>query len=161
MNHHYNDITSRIAESPKWYDENAVPRYCDFSPREVADIYCDEVALVEISCQACGTHFLVAFSSDYSHYAYRQYDRFFKYGLSKEEIDAKMKALDRHPLAKSIQNKSIHYGDPPNTGCCPAGATMNCEDLRVCEYWRRSESIFDWERLKEFEIDLDSIYEGE
>jgi len=28
-----------------------------------------------------------------------------------------------------------HYGDPPNGECCDAGPTMNCDDLRVLEWW--------------------------
>lgn len=127
MNHHYNDIRSRIAEPPRWFDENGVPRYDDFSPRDVANIYAREAVLVRIACQGCGARFDVAFSRD--------------------RIGWKCgKMVELPPLADSIRDGSLHYGDPPNIGCCPAGPTMNCDDLRVLEYWRRSKSGFDWDR---------------
>lgn len=30
---------------------------------------------------------------------------------------------------------TLHYGDPPNTGCCLSGASMNSEPRRILEYW--------------------------
>jgi hypothetical protein len=32
MLQHYEDILSRIAEPPRWFDEQGVPRYCEFAP---------------------------------------------------------------------------------------------------------------------------------
>ena len=32
MKESYEDITSRIPESPSWYDQNGTPRYGEFSP---------------------------------------------------------------------------------------------------------------------------------
>jgi hypothetical protein len=51
----------------------------------------------------------------------------------------------------------IHYGDPPNSGCCPAGATMNCIDLRVLQFWARAGST--WVRSPELEIELENLDE--
>jgi hypothetical protein len=48
----YSDITERIAEPPKWWDEHGVPRYADYDPWRVANIYAEETALVEAACQA-------------------------------------------------------------------------------------------------------------
>ena len=31
------DITERIAETPKWWDENGAPRYMEFEPRRAAN----------------------------------------------------------------------------------------------------------------------------
>jgi hypothetical protein len=62
MNICYSDIMDKIPEPPKWFDENAVPRFCNFHPNKVANIYANEVVLVEIACQACQHKFLVAFS---------------------------------------------------------------------------------------------------
>jgi hypothetical protein len=45
MFHHYEDILSRIAEPPRWFDARGVPRYCDFAPDRIADIYTRECAL--------------------------------------------------------------------------------------------------------------------
>lgn len=133
MHHHYNDITSRILAPPMWYDENAVPRYCDFAPDEVADIYATEVALVEIACQDCGQRFNVAFSWDRVEW---------------------VKGVPRLHEAMTLADvKRLHYGDPPNAGCCPAGPTMNCDDLRVLEFWRKDEA-FTWTRIPELEVAL-------
>lgn len=62
MNNEYKDIRDRIPEPPKWWDEFAVPRYCDFHPREAANIYADEAALLLIECQACEREFHVCMS---------------------------------------------------------------------------------------------------
>ena len=35
----YADIRSRIAEEPKWWDEEGVPRYCEFSHKELSLIH--------------------------------------------------------------------------------------------------------------------------
>ena len=116
MNQAYADITERISEPPRWWDECAVPRYCAFTPRAVANIYAVEVALVEIACQNCGTRFLVAWSrGDFV-------------------IDGAVQET------KPFDPQTFHYGDPPNAGCCAAGPTMNCNDLRVLECWRRDRS---------------------
>jgi hypothetical protein len=109
MHNDYSDITSRITEPPKWWDEHAVPRYCDFGPEKVANIYADEVALVEIACQNCGRRFQVAFVADLMRH------------LARGGSD---KPYNRDNLAQAIRGGIIHYGDPPNTGCCPAGPTM-------------------------------------
>ena len=53
MDRNYLDISSRIAEAPTWFDECAVPRYCQFYPQYMANIYAREGVLVEIACQFC------------------------------------------------------------------------------------------------------------
>ena len=59
----YEDITSRIQESPTWYDEDGVPRYGKFSPEYCPDIYTNEVFLIRIACQDCGERFDVEMHS--------------------------------------------------------------------------------------------------
>jgi hypothetical protein len=59
MHQHYEDILSRIAEPPRWFDEDGVPRYCEFAPDRIANIYADECALLAIECQSCARPFLV------------------------------------------------------------------------------------------------------
>lgn len=137
MNHHYKDIRDRLGP-PWWWDERAVPRYCAFAPREVADIYAREAALVMIACQNCGRRFKVAFS-----YSGMDFIR------------------DIPPLWKRIQRGTLHYGDPPNAGCCPAGPSMNSEPILVLEYWERDERS-EWQRVSEREVGLEEtvIYEG-
>src|ERR1700681_1058651 len=60
MLQHYEDILSRIAEPPRWFDEQGVPRYCDFAPDRIANIHARECALLAIECQSCGRPFIVA-----------------------------------------------------------------------------------------------------
>jgi hypothetical protein len=153
MHHHYHDITSRISENPKWWDEHAVPRYSDFAPNECADIYADEVALIEISCQSCGRRFLVAMSENQWMYGYRMLSKISAaHDFASEELREAAGKISETPLADEIREGAIHFGDPPNVGCCLAGATMNCEDLRVVEYWRREAT--EWVRYPELEIYL-------
>ncbi len=129
----YHDIISRIPDPPLWWDENGVPRYVAFAPREAANIYANEVALVAIACQSCGTEFKVAFS----------------WGALEWRAGVPSK---REPHTVDSISR-IHYGDPPNA-CCHAGATMNCEDLRVLEFWRESKNHWDFERVPELEVTI-------
>jgi len=129
MNHHYADIRDKLGV-PLWWDEHAVPRYCEFSPDVNANIYATEVVLLEIRCQDCGERFRVAMSWDV-------WDRVQGYPT----------------LAEQIKNGEIHYGDPPNVGCCPAGPTMNSIPLRVLEYWER-EPLDEWHRFAEYEVEI-------
>jgi hypothetical protein len=127
MNQYYDDIIQKCGE-PIWFDECAVPRYCKFEPTRLANIYARECCLLEIACQDCGHKFLVAMS-------WSNWDKIHGFERFSEEI------------------KRIHYGDPPNIGCCLAGPTMNCEDLRVVEFWK--EEDFEWVRVPELEINLE------
>lgn len=127
MNHHYNCIRSRITEEPQWWDENAVPRYEPFTPAECANIYADECVLFEVACQNC--------------------ERVFKVCLSWSTIDA---VRDVPRLSAHVAD--LHYGDPPNVDCCPAGPTMNSVPVRVLEFWRQAK--MEWERAPELEIAL-------
>jgi hypothetical protein len=130
MHHHYDDIRSKIAEAPQWHDEFAVPRYCAFAPGETSNIYAREAALVLITCQGCGAVHKVAFTS------------------------CSMDMVKKRPsIADRIRGKSLHYGDPPNAGCCAAGPTMNSEPRKVLEYWRREKC--DWVRDPSLEISIE------
>lgn len=144
MNHHYDDIREKIPEPPQWWDENAVPRYCPFTPDAVADLYAHEVVLAEVTCQGCGHLFRVAFSLN---------------SLTKIPVG--------HTLADAIRDKALHYGDPPNIGCCAAGPTMNSEPRRVVEYWHTHHKeyvkeggivadgrYFDWVRDPMLEVEI-------
>lgn len=140
MHHHYNDIRGRIAEVPKWWDEYAVPRYCNFGPDEAADIYAFEVALVAIKCQNCGAPFHVAFS--------------WASPVTGQDKDGHW-WVKLHERMTVERVKQLHYGDPPNAGCCDAGPTMNSEPQRVVEFWRRSDDHVTWERVPELEVAID------
>lgn len=120
----YGDILSRIDETPLWFDECAVPRFEPFTPDMLANIYASETVLMLIRCQACRAEFHVALS-----------------------------ARGNGALAAKIQDNTIHFGDPPNTGCCDVGATENSVAVRVLEYWL-SPSVFAWERDASLEIPI-------
>lgn len=126
MNRYYEDILSRIAEPPTWFDERAVPRFGEFSPRACADIYAKEVALVLIECQNCGHEFKVCVSWAY--------------------LD------DPSPLSERAAAGQVWYGDPPNIQCCPGGPTMTSVSRRILEFWQ-SES-WDWKRVPSLELEL-------
>lgn len=177
MLHDYYDIRKRIDAEPKWWDEHGVPRYDEFCPGELADIYAEEAALVLITCQSCAHEFQVAFSfgpADKMSIGERLTRIALEEKLpqSHEEVKAiRKEAFERawqRSLAESIRDKNLHYGDPPNIGCCLAGATMNSEPRRVLEYWRRydrngTDIILEWHRDRSLEIALepDWVTEGQ
>lgn len=146
MNQSYGDITDKLGE-PLWWDECGVPRYEPFTPGLCNDIYAEQAVLMKIACQGCGREFLVADSWS--------------------KIDAVMSPSGTS-LVDMVKNRTIHYGDPPNYGCCAAGPTMNCEDLEVVEFWKRNheefvgpdrivkdvEKYFEWKRVPELEVVL-------
>jgi hypothetical protein len=140
MHHHYADIVNRIDEEPKWWDANGVPRYCKPSPDATADIYATEVAFVEIACQDCECVFLVSFTWSAPDKVFRDVAR----------------------LSERVE--TLHYGDPPNMGCCPAGPTMNSVPLRVVEFWRqrdiedRAGTRERWERVDDLEVEITPLW---
>ena len=111
MNRYYKDIID-IAGEPQWWDEHAVPRYCEFSPA-MLDIYAREVAFFRIACQNCGREFDVA--------------------LSWSIID---QATGHEPLSHTWFT-DLSYGDPPNVGCCMSGPTMNSVFIKTHSLWTR------------------------
>ena len=132
MNHHYNDIRRLIDEEPEWFDECAVPRYCTRAPSLCANIYADEVAFVEIRCQNCGHKFIVAFS----------------WGMSDE-------VRGHQALSVIVEDGGdLHYGDPPNIQCCPAGPTMTSISIRVVEFWKQNVWPH-WRRIPGLEIEFE------
>ena len=129
----YEDITERIAEPPKWWDEQGVPRYADYSPYLIWNIYASETALVEIACSACWHRFQVAFSIP---------------GAGLQETLGNCETI-----AEAIEKGELHYGDPPNYGNCRDGASMGCYNLRVLQYWSRP-PVGNWTRDSRLEIEL-------
>ena len=169
MHNSYEDIIilgSELGKEPIWWDENAVPRYCQFHPKEVANIYASEVCLLLIECQGCQFKFKVAMCFD-KHHMIMNFIRlsFLSKGL-REEIDkfskdseAYDKVCNDYSLKNRIVDKTIHYGDPPNYDkCCASGATMNCIDLRVLEYWTK-DGQHNWVRDNQYEIWIAGGYE--
>jgi hypothetical protein len=129
MHNYYDDIIERLGD-PTWWDEVGCPRYCKFLPNKINDIYAKEAVLLLISCQSCECEFKVA--------------------MSIGPFDSLLGGITS--LKKEILEKTIHYGDPPNINCCAAGPTMNCNDIKIIEYWERDN--FSWERKHDLEISL-------
>lgn len=120
MRANYDDITSRIPSPPLWFDEHAVPRYCEFDPSRSASTYVGEVALAEVACQRCKRRFMVAISP--------------------------VNFLDA-PIAEAIHSRSLDFGDPPDhlhvaNGEPCTGNTMTSQFYRVVEYWHRHDRRF-------------------
>ena len=137
----YTDILSRISEQPKWWDEQGTPRYCDFNPKALTNMYARACALLLIRCQFCHHEFTVAMEVDEK---------------TKEDLNlwraeqAKANAqTDDGPDTPPTCGFLIHYGDPPNIGCCPGGPMANCDDLNVLEFWVYEK--WDWQRLTPLE----------
>lgn len=87
----YYDIRSRLG-TPLWFDENAVPRYREFHPNWLANIYATEAALFVVRCQTCSMEYIVAASNQ------------------------------RTVIETMIGKRELHFGDPPNVGCGDASS---------------------------------------
>ena len=146
MNHHYKDILSRIPDPPRWFDENATPRWDDFNPYSVADIYADQVALMLISCQSCDTMFDVAFSARDNQYDWEpeagwkdaEFDVQRGETRADDIVSCRMVFRPQPSLADLAASGRLHYGDPPNVGCCAAGPTENSVPREILEFWQRN-----------------------
>lgn len=139
----YQDITEKLGE-PKWWDEYGVPRYCDFSPDKVADIYADQVALVIIECSGCGKYLPVAWSFSKPHILC-----FVPGHPSGPDCIAEI----TYPTEKDPG--SVGFGDAPahnNTegGYCRLGCVMSTDVRQIKEFWSRDK--MEWKRHKEFEF---------
>jgi hypothetical protein len=132
----YEDITSRIPEPPTWWSSQGVPRYVEFTPKHASSIYADEVALLLIACQGCGTYYNVELS-------WSRFDTVHVIGSSR-----------RMPsITELITTKMIHYGDPPRGGCCGAGPTMNSIPVKVLQFWKKENHT--WVRDPSLEIEIE------
>lgn len=147
MHQDYKDILSRISEEPKWFDENGTPRFCDFEPGRQSKFYAYEVALLEIECQSCGKKFKVCLSRDLE-----------------GDTDYLLSTGRGYKRFPNIPHYMLHYGDPPNVGCCDAGPTMNSIPLKFLEYWSFDSTKWEpitwggWEKVLENKS-LDEIEE--
>jgi len=132
MNADFLDITSRISEPPTWWDSYGTPRWGEFHPNMCPNIYADEVVLMEIECASCRKRFNVEMHHDMSAEIFRP--------------------ITHQRLSKRPQ--SLHYGDPPRHNCSGGGETMNCDDRKIIEFWRKNQN-YDWERVPALEVRLD------
>lgn len=116
----YRDITAPLG-APRWWDENAVPRYCDFHPDYLANIYGEEAALVALKCASCGVLLPCALSKS----------RFHVLG-------------DGSMFLASGGLRDAFYGDPPHHSCEGGGDSMTADIYHVIEKWTRREH--DWRK---------------
>jgi len=125
------DIIDKLGEPIWWDSEAAIPRYCQFHPDELNNIYAKEAALILIECQNCGHRFKI--SEDW------------------EIMDA---VRNRKRLSESIkEGYTLGYADPPNIRCCGSGPTMTSNVLKILEFWKYGEETgYYWARCPELEI---------
>ena len=103
-----------------------------------------------ISCQSCDFKYDVQMSWDI---ADALTDTSFHQGRDAVNNEKKLLALaEEASLSGQIRRGEIHYGDPPCDNCM-AGATMNCWDLAVLQFWTR-DGRRAWERVPAMEIVL-------
>lgn len=139
MRNEYEDIMDAVNKDPLWWDENGTPRFAPFEPRMVPDIYAREAILMLIHCQNCETEFEVSLTSG---------------------IDGYVFLGTMFPLADRIKSGTVHYGDPPNTNCCPVGPSMNSVPVKVLQYWRRDyDKTFAWERVASLELEIENPFD--
>lgn len=140
--------------TPTWLDENGTPRFSPHHPKLCPDIYATEVALLRISCQSCGAEYDVQMSWSLA-------GSILTAARLGDPPDAQIAETS---LSAMVRAGTIHYGDPPCDRCA-AGATMNCWDLRVLEFWSRDQrlveaaelprgGLVDWVRVPDLEIEL-------
>ncbi len=126
----YKDIRKLIDKPPLWFDEHGVPRYCEFHPDNVSNIYAEEVALLLIECQGCSKKYRVAVSHDRMQNIVR--------GTEYESY-------------KEYQVDDFAYGDAPcfETDSQCAGSTMTSDTIAILEIWERnSETNLEWRKVE-------------
>lgn len=110
----YDDILSRIPEPPTWWDRHGCPRYNEPIPENCSHVYADRLTFMRIECQGCGQEFIVEFASS-------RMNRLNREGTEILEVDPTL----------------LQYGDPPNIGCCSAGATMSSYPREIIAHYER------------------------
>jgi hypothetical protein len=149
--------------TPTWWDENGTPRFAAHHPNLCADIYATEVALLRISCQSCGAEYDVQMSWSLAG-SILTAARLGSPDVKIADREQRREKFAETSLSAQVRAGTIHYGDPPCDRCA-AGATMNCWDLRVLEFWSRDRRLIDaaellrggfvdWVRVPDLEIEL-------
>jgi len=134
----YKDIIDRIPTPPTWWDCNGAPRFGEFHPSLSANFHAYEVILLEIACQNCKARFLVEMNADTGDWI--------------EDPETGEEVQD------SFSIREPHYGDPPNSGCCLPGPSMNSYRSHIVEFWRRGQGMNIWVRHRYLEcIKIDEI----
>lgn len=159
----FKDIIKKLG-MPKWSDHSGFPRYGEFSPKNVSNIYAGAVFLIEIACQACYRKMDVAVSFSIQRLCLNEQYRKIWDEIAKENNipDGKL-IFGKHwqdffrKLSKDELLTMLHYGDPPRHDCSGAGETMSCIDLKIKECWIKNSETHKFERIEEFEIELEQL----
>ena len=104
----YRDIRSKLG-TPAWFDEHGVPRYCEFRPTNLANIYATEAVLFLVGCQVCGKGFLVAMSRCVS--CYKRPDR-----EQRPRLWRSAKRGLRNASMSSVPQSVLQYWSRPQMG---------------------------------------------
>lgn len=135
MKAQFDDIIKR-AGTPAWYDVDGIPRYGEFNPDDVANIYANHIAFIHVGCQNCYETFYV---TNHCHKGIAEADRRI-IGLDNPEI--------------SLPSKGdigwFRYGDPPRHNCI--GDTMNSIPLEVLKFYIKEDG--EYIRHPEYEVDV-------
>lgn len=133
----YNDIRSRIAESPTWFDQHGAPRYGTWAPA-ATDIHADDACLFEIACQGCDLRVLIGMDVHRAWHA---------------------ATFGEYIRPTRADPGSYGFGDfprrlGPNNGDCCVGVTMTTQVTRIVEFWVKegSPGLREWVRHREFEF---------
>jgi len=125
----YNDIRSRIAEEPKWFTVDGVPRYEEFTPKMLG-VYDNLAGLFVVRCQSCGRTMLV--------------------GDGTPRLSLLRVALGKtNQLTIEEFTRGWACGDPPRHDCPGAGETMSATEIAVMEAWEQID--MEWQRRSDLE----------
>ncbi len=122
MHANYMDIRARVAQYPRWFDENGAPRYGVFRPEDSPNIYAGECALVRARCTECGEQFSIEVNGGV----------FRAWGV----------------LERLLVEGELEVGSPPWHGC--RGDARDAVPITVLEFWGRGEGAI-WRRLTRLE----------
>ena len=167
----YDDVKSRIPESPKWYTEEGFPRYDDFE-LTMCNIYARYGILYSIFCQSCNEKFIIgrAFGGSLDRYEvaidtskfppskYTVYDKPYIWVSMRQAIFATPYFIDPDDEKScyreiTIDNivEGLSYGDPPSHGCPGGGETMGSINGYTIEVWdSRIDEVIEDGYIKEF-----------
>lgn len=137
---------------PLWWDANGVPRFAAHTPLLCPDIGATEVILMQIACQNCAKEFAVQMSWDRMDALKRFQPQ--RHMMTNEDFERQVVTSS---LSYQIAGRGPHYGDPPYHPSCQAGNTMNVWDLRILEFWRRTEKTIEYVRIPELEVPLPDL----
>ncbi len=126
----FEDIKNLTNKEPVWYDKHGCPRFCEFSPKLVPNVYATCALLMKISCQRCGKIFKVSLN----------------YGAGATPFESLKRYKDKRSKGRLFP---VQYCDPPNHDC-PTGNVMSSNSKEILEFWMKENG--NWVRHSEVEL---------